>query len=268
MCLIEAALHRVCKADLLRPRPLPPPAPSTLVGSVPFSRAGAGASYPPRPQVSRCAFRPGNGRAGGPGIDVLYHFSLSFAFRVQPSSIPRLLLPLPLKQCGEARERFLLSLHKAASGSPPSSRGGASPPAPHRTALPWRAQPQPPTLGRRLPTPCPACARPGPGGEAAPGCSCRPAVGARPADPGAAPCLAGAVKECEEDQFQCRNERCIPAIWKCDEDDDCSDNSDEADCRECPSPGTVGRGAGDGGPSPRRAWKGALPSCAAPLFYE
>ncbi|XP_050162795.1 low-density lipoprotein receptor-related protein 8 isoform X2 [Myiozetetes cayanensis] len=40
----------------------------------------------------------------------------------------------------------------------------------------------------------------------------------------------GAVKECEEDQFQCRNERCIPAIWKCDEDDDCSDNSDEADC--------------------------------------
>ncbi|XP_068809290.1 low-density lipoprotein receptor-related protein 8 isoform X1 [Struthio camelus] len=40
----------------------------------------------------------------------------------------------------------------------------------------------------------------------------------------------GAVKECEEDQFQCGNKRCIPAIWKCDEDDDCSDNSDEADC--------------------------------------
>ncbi|KAK2540481.1 hypothetical protein Q9233_001353 [Columba guinea] len=40
-----------------------------------------------------------------------------------------------------------------------------------------------------------------------------------------------AVKECEKDQFQCRNERCIPAIWKCDEDDDCSDNSDEADCQ-------------------------------------
>ncbi|XP_064003469.1 low-density lipoprotein receptor-related protein 8 [Pogoniulus pusillus] len=40
----------------------------------------------------------------------------------------------------------------------------------------------------------------------------------------------GAVKECEKDQFQCRNERCIPAVWKCDEDDDCSDNSDEADC--------------------------------------
>ncbi|XP_019386174.1 PREDICTED: low-density lipoprotein receptor-related protein 8, partial [Crocodylus porosus] len=41
---------------------------------------------------------------------------------------------------------------------------------------------------------------------------------------------AGAAKECDVDQFQCRNERCIPAVWKCDEDDDCSDNSDEADC--------------------------------------
>ncbi|XP_042320908.1 low-density lipoprotein receptor-related protein 8 isoform X2 [Sceloporus undulatus] len=40
----------------------------------------------------------------------------------------------------------------------------------------------------------------------------------------------GSAKECEEDQFQCRNERCIPSIWKCDEDDDCSDNSDETDC--------------------------------------
>ncbi|KAG8132425.1 hypothetical protein E2320_010277 [Naja naja] len=42
----------------------------------------------------------------------------------------------------------------------------------------------------------------------------------------------GSGKECEENQFQCRNERCIPSIWKCDEDDDCLDNSDEADCRE------------------------------------
>ncbi|XP_060629512.2 low-density lipoprotein receptor-related protein 8 isoform X2 [Anolis sagrei] len=40
----------------------------------------------------------------------------------------------------------------------------------------------------------------------------------------------GSAKECEEDQFQCRNERCIPSIWKCDEDDDCTDNSDETDC--------------------------------------
>nr|XP_031540134.1 low-density lipoprotein receptor-related protein 8 isoform X5 [Vicugna pacos] len=43
------------------------------------------------------------------------------------------------------------------------------------------------------------------------------------------PC-AGPVKECEEDQFRCRNERCIPSVWRCDEDNDCSDNSDEDDC--------------------------------------
>uniref|UniRef100_A0A8C2NNZ9 EGF-like domain-containing protein n=1 Tax=Capra hircus TaxID=9925 RepID=A0A8C2NNZ9_CAPHI len=41
---------------------------------------------------------------------------------------------------------------------------------------------------------------------------------------------AGSVKECEENQFRCRNERCIPSVWRCDEDDDCSDNSDEDDC--------------------------------------
>ncbi|XP_059939667.1 low-density lipoprotein receptor-related protein 8 isoform X3 [Mesoplodon densirostris] len=40
----------------------------------------------------------------------------------------------------------------------------------------------------------------------------------------------GSVKECEKDQFRCRNERCIPSVWRCDEDDDCSDNSDEDDC--------------------------------------
>ncbi|XP_076420798.1 low-density lipoprotein receptor-related protein 8 isoform X19 [Peromyscus maniculatus bairdii] len=40
----------------------------------------------------------------------------------------------------------------------------------------------------------------------------------------------GPVKECEEDQFRCRNERCIPSVWRCDEDNDCSDNSDEDDC--------------------------------------
>ncbi|KAK2501475.1 hypothetical protein MC885_018360 [Smutsia gigantea] len=45
----------------------------------------------------------------------------------------------------------------------------------------------------------------------------------------------GRVKECEEDQFRCRNERCIPSVWRCDEDDDCSDNSDEDDCREWPA---------------------------------
>ncbi|XP_039590723.1 low-density lipoprotein receptor-related protein 8 [Polypterus senegalus] len=36
--------------------------------------------------------------------------------------------------------------------------------------------------------------------------------------------------ECEMGQFQCDNGRCIPTIWRCDDDDDCTDNSDEEDC--------------------------------------
>lgn len=42
-----------------------------------------------------------------------------------------------------------------------------------------------------------------------------------------------ATDECEDGQFQCNNKRCIPIIWRCDDDDDCSDNSDEENCRKC-----------------------------------
>ncbi|KAJ8378481.1 hypothetical protein AAFF_G00239450 [Aldrovandia affinis] len=42
--------------------------------------------------------------------------------------------------------------------------------------------------------------------------------------------LEGTTTDCETGQFQCRNERCIPTIWRCDDDDDCSDNSDEENC--------------------------------------
>lgn len=42
--------------------------------------------------------------------------------------------------------------------------------------------------------------------------------------------IGGQTTECEENQFQCKNERCIPVLWRCDEDDDCTDNSDEEGC--------------------------------------
>ncbi|KAM4872692.1 low-density lipoprotein receptor-related protein 8 isoform 15-T15 [Thomomys bottae] len=54
------------------------------------------------------------------------------------------------------------------------------------------------------------------------------AAAAAAADP--LPGGQGPAKECEVNQFRCRNGRCIPSVWRCDEDDDCSDNSDEDDC--------------------------------------
>ncbi|KAI4883346.1 hypothetical protein NFI96_011192, partial [Prochilodus magdalenae] len=42
--------------------------------------------------------------------------------------------------------------------------------------------------------------------------------------------IAGTKTDCETGQFQCKNGRCIPTPWRCDDDDDCSDNSDEENC--------------------------------------
>lgn len=44
-------------------------------------------------------------------------------------------------------------------------------------------------------------------------------------------CPAGDHR-CQENQFQCRNKKCIPVSWHCDGVSDCSDGSDE-DAETC-----------------------------------
>ena len=36
--------------------------------------------------------------------------------------------------------------------------------------------------------------------------------------------------KCDNEEFQCRNGRCVQSRWKCDGEDDCLDNSDEDGC--------------------------------------
>lgn len=39
-------------------------------------------------------------------------------------------------------------------------------------------------------------------------------------------------RPCSEDEYRCKNERCIPKKWRCDHDDDCADGSDETECKD------------------------------------
>lgn len=42
---------------------------------------------------------------------------------------------------------------------------------------------------------------------------------------------------CSENQFTCKNKKCIPIVWVCDDDFDCEDHSDEGEhcsLRTCP----------------------------------
>lgn len=45
--------------------------------------------------------------------------------------------------------------------------------------------------------------------------------------------LPTAESTCSPDQFQCKaSMHCISKLWVCDEDPDCADGSDEANCGE------------------------------------
>lgn len=40
------------------------------------------------------------------------------------------------------------------------------------------------------------------------------------------------IARCSRSQFECDDGQCIPFSWKCDEEFDCNDRSDEFDCRK------------------------------------
>lgn len=39
--------------------------------------------------------------------------------------------------------------------------------------------------------------------------------------------LENPLRNCTAEEFRCTNHKCIPKAWKCDNDDDCGDKSDE-----------------------------------------
>lgn len=40
--------------------------------------------------------------------------------------------------------------------------------------------------------------------------------------------ISSVAQPCRAGQFTCGNGRCVPEAWRCDQDDDCGDMSDES----------------------------------------
>ena len=51
--------------------------------------------------------------------------------------------------------------------------------------------------------------------------------------------MQSAKRTCQPDEFTCKNGACANMNFKCDDNDDCGDNSDETDC---PPPSSEGKG--------------------------
>ena len=75
-------------------------------------------------------------------------------------------------------------------------------------------------------------------------------------------------KTCPPDDWQCANKKCIIGVWRCDRNNDCGDNSDEMNCTEQHNCGEGHFNCGDGQCIPQ-LWKcDSHPDCANKMDEE